>query len=344
MLREIFKNKLAIIFLSLIISLNLLGLFAFLLAPTLASAQETQNSEEYCGDTSQSYIQLNIPIPGFTQTKTVGDEKIYVVRDLSCYLYYFYKYFAGVVGILAAVMIIYGGFRYLTSFGNPTRMATAKDQITSAIIGLIITLGTYVILFVINPAIVNLRLPNITSINPISQNFTFMGYKFCNRELLRGDCIKEIGPTCDGFSFIWHKGQKDQCIWTNCQGDWVAAAAKGYSENLNFLDRTKFKEGFLAEGIYIDCEQKFKFDYKDKADSESTMHKLGVVDGICGEIRKAAILGMSAGVGNHCFNSKQKCVIFLDDGYCLNYAHYAGDACAVQDDDSIGKFWSSKCI
>ncbi len=44
------------------------------------------------------------------------------------------------VGIIATIMIIYGGFRYLTSAGDPSRISAAKDTIFKAIIGLVIAI------------------------------------------------------------------------------------------------------------------------------------------------------------------------------------------------------------
>ena len=45
---------------------------------------------------------------------------------------------SAVVGIVAVVMIIIGGLRYITSGGNDTGVASAKNTILYAIIGLII--------------------------------------------------------------------------------------------------------------------------------------------------------------------------------------------------------------
>jgi len=222
MIERIFKDKISCIFLSLVISLNLLGFYSFLLLPAIASAQQTENSEAYCrdltvpdpqnaGERIDRYIKLGIPIPGFTQTIEDKDgNKIHVVKDLSCYIYYFYKYFASVVGILAAVMIIWGGFKYLTSFGNPSRISGAKEQITSAIIGLFITLGTYVILFTINPSIVNLRMPAVTSIKQIKQSTIWCADSIFGPPQECGKPEKNSeGQTC-----YWHvcDNENDVCV------------------------------------------------------------------------------------------------------------------------------------
>jgi hypothetical protein len=52
-------------------------------------------------------------------------------------------------GISALLMIIIGGFFWLTSAGDVGKIGTAKDMIFSAIIGLLIVLASYLILTVI---------------------------------------------------------------------------------------------------------------------------------------------------------------------------------------------------
>lgn len=44
------------------------------------------------------------------------------------------------VGLLAVGFIIYGGFRYLTSAGDPSRAAAGRDTIFKAVIGLVIAI------------------------------------------------------------------------------------------------------------------------------------------------------------------------------------------------------------
>jgi hypothetical protein len=46
--------------------------------------------------------------------------------------------FSLVVGILAVIMIIWGGFRFITSGGDSTKVTSARNTIIYAIIGLVI--------------------------------------------------------------------------------------------------------------------------------------------------------------------------------------------------------------
>jgi len=49
----------------------------------------------------------------------------------------------GFIGILAIIIILWGGFRWLTSGGNEEKVGEAKKVITAGIIGLIIIFVAY---------------------------------------------------------------------------------------------------------------------------------------------------------------------------------------------------------
>lgn len=58
-----------------------------------------------------------------------------------------------IVGIVAVIMIIYGGFRYVTSGGDSGNITTAKNVILYAIIGLVIAaLAQVIVKFVLAKA------------------------------------------------------------------------------------------------------------------------------------------------------------------------------------------------
>ena len=70
---------------------------------------------------------------------------------------YFFNFAIAIGGIAAFAMLVLGGFRFLTSAGNPTSQKDAKDIITSAVIGLLLLLSSYLLLQVINPDILTLK-------------------------------------------------------------------------------------------------------------------------------------------------------------------------------------------
>jgi hypothetical protein len=61
--------------------------------------------------------------------------------------------FSVVVGVVAVLMIIVGGFRYITSGGDSSNVAGAKNTILYAIVGLVIVaLAQFIVKFVLGKA------------------------------------------------------------------------------------------------------------------------------------------------------------------------------------------------
>ena len=55
------------------------------------------------------------------------------------------NYFLGFLGLLAVIMIIYGGVTYVTSAGNDEAVGNAKKIIMYALIGIIVILLSFVV-------------------------------------------------------------------------------------------------------------------------------------------------------------------------------------------------------
>ncbi len=59
--------------------------------------------------------------------------------------------FSVIVGIVAVIMIVYGGFRYITSGGDSNNTAAAKNTILYAIVGLVIVaLAQFIVRFILS--------------------------------------------------------------------------------------------------------------------------------------------------------------------------------------------------
>ncbi len=71
-----------------------------------------------------------------------------------------------IAGILAVMMIIIAGVQWITSGGNSEMITSAKKRIGGALTGLLIAYLSYTILNTINPALVDLRLPQNFLIRP----------------------------------------------------------------------------------------------------------------------------------------------------------------------------------
>lgn len=70
---------------------------------------------------------------------------------------YFYEWGIALGGLAAFIALIIGGFQYMSSMGEPTRLAEAKDRIKSAFFGLILLLGSWLILNMINLQLTTLK-------------------------------------------------------------------------------------------------------------------------------------------------------------------------------------------
>jgi hypothetical protein len=79
--------------------------------------------------------------------------------SLPDYVKYIFNFFLAIAGLIAFSALVYGGIRYLTSAGSPVLIKEARDQIFAAFLGLLILLGSYLILTTINPQLVFLKLP-----------------------------------------------------------------------------------------------------------------------------------------------------------------------------------------
>lgn len=100
-------------------------------------------------------IALNLEYP------EIAGFDLNVDQDLNQIVAWFYYFIVSIGGLATFVMLVWGGFVWLTSAGSPAGIADAKDRIQSAFLGLIIILASYLILQVINPELIMLNLPGL---------------------------------------------------------------------------------------------------------------------------------------------------------------------------------------
>ncbi len=88
-----------------------------------------------------------------------------ITTDLSSYIKGLYSFAIFSVGIAALLMVIIGGFIYVTAAGNTSNVDKGKGYIRDALIGILIAFGSYLILYVINPDLVNIDLSNLNKLS-----------------------------------------------------------------------------------------------------------------------------------------------------------------------------------
>lgn len=101
---------------------------------------------------NKSYCLL-APLPG------VGDStgKLDVSTGIGNYFNMIIKLVMGIIGVLAVLMVVVGGIEYMSTV-NLGEKEGARARITSAILGLLLALGAYLILKTINPDLVNINI------------------------------------------------------------------------------------------------------------------------------------------------------------------------------------------
>jgi len=102
-----------------------------------------------------SAITLNLEYP------EIAGLDLNIHQDLNQIIAWFYYFIISIAGIAAFAMLVWGGFEWMTSAGSPARISSAKDRISSALLGLLLILASWLILQVINPELTTLNLPQL---------------------------------------------------------------------------------------------------------------------------------------------------------------------------------------
>ena len=79
--------------------------------------------------------------------------------NITEYIDSFYKTAVAIAGIAAVAMIVVGAIYFVVSGGSQDKQREGKDIITSAVWGVVLLLGAYIILNTINPELVTLSPP-----------------------------------------------------------------------------------------------------------------------------------------------------------------------------------------
>lgn len=106
---------------------------------------------------SASYT-FTTSIPG--TTIKAGDSSSSIAK----YIEQIYNGALAFVGLTAFAAIVFWGIKYTMSVGNASKTQDAVDGITQAVFGLVLLLSAYLILKTVNPTLVNLKDPDINTV------------------------------------------------------------------------------------------------------------------------------------------------------------------------------------
>jgi type IV secretion system pilin len=130
---------------ALLMNLSVAGLmFAPILAPVTVHAQISSSpslQENLCSGAESLQFAGEGDCAATDQAETAVNEIVGTVINI----------FSVLVGIVAVIMIIWGGFKYITSGGDSGNIGAAKNTILFAIVGLIIVaLAQIIVRFVLS--------------------------------------------------------------------------------------------------------------------------------------------------------------------------------------------------
>lgn len=184
--------------------LQMIGLIVLLSVPNLTQAAEAPK--------------LQIDIGANLKNITPDKEGNLSIDWTGKYIQAIYKYAIGVVGILAAVVLMVGGIIWLTAGGNQTRIGEAKAWIGASLTGLVIALTSYMILWTVNPALVQFRPIGVKMVNKLitGRCITTGTPDICKDNFTENDCLKN-NPD--------NKWEENKTCPTNCCAWGIATAA-----------------------------------------------------------------------------------------------------------------------
>lgn len=145
-----------------------------------------------------------------------------------------YVFAVGLSGIAATIMIMVGGFLWLTAGGNNSQVENAKRYISSALLGLSLMLGSYVILYNVNPKLVRFDALRLISVRHIELGEYLA--KFIDADSTIGKCT--VSGLSNSESYVG--GSVFQSYFVQAGAEFnldasylaaVAAAESGYRPN-----------------------------------------------------------------------------------------------------------------
>jgi hypothetical protein len=144
--------------------------------------------------------------------------------SIANYIKAIYTYAIGIVGILAAVVLMFGGVLWITAGGNNERISNAKSWIAASLSGLVLALCSYMILYTINPNLVQFKDITVENVeNNADKTIIGCCYYYDN---------KTETPYCENETYDKCSSREDTFIKT----DWKGSSFKCNTEKTKCED------------------------------------------------------------------------------------------------------------
>ena len=243
-------------------------------------------------------IEVEVNIPLVTTPCKFEGEDIYYVKDLNTFAAAMYKFLIGLAGIAAVIAMMVGGYMWLFSGGNASKVGEAKSIIGSAVFGLFLTIGSFMILNLINPDLVNWRFnPNIEA--PTLANFANV-----KRICTAGERFKAVGELYKNKDKTMINPMNDfRCgsVYYPKHWEYEVACSKGKEETPECLKAKS--EAFQSGCMDVSCPTGGSADYicSIQADSKGSLASGACVNKISAtrkDTKESATLGISKSFGS----------------------------------------------
>jgi hypothetical protein len=188
------------------------------------------------------YVEL-APLPGTCESRTDGNGNVKCVTDVGAsnlgnYINSLYKLAVAAAGVLAVLMIVMGGFSYISTDAISNK-EEGKHQIKMALGGLMVVFASYVILNTINPQLVEL---NIVSEKLNSESVDFTELTMMSRQAQK-DFDTAMARSLDNFNKL--KQETDQI---RKEASDINQATRSYRELDEIKEKYPYRLKYKHEG------------------------------------------------------------------------------------------------
>jgi hypothetical protein len=177
-------------------STKLPGFESFYKGTCVDPTTQSAGDEAVKADEIQVSFAPQVTIPGseFQQGESLTLENS--TAPIIKYIKAIYNYSISLVGIIGAIMLMIGGFVWVTSGGNAAKVSQAKEFIGASIIGILLTLTSYLLLNAINPDLVA---PTPVAVAPTAEQIILKteacNWKIASTMTFNDNTIPEIKST-----------------------------------------------------------------------------------------------------------------------------------------------------
>lgn len=150
---------------------------------------------------------------------------------LPYYVNYIFNFIIAISGIIALTVIIINGLNYISSADKPEKLKEAQKNMSAALIGLGLLISSWLILYFINPALINIDLPGLEKLPPAVPEIILpedSSPESLERIKALMDAIKELSLTIEQNS-LQIKHLTNNCDCRNTMS--VCACSGGNSES-----------------------------------------------------------------------------------------------------------------